>query len=128
MEDRVRIPVSRDDPDVILISSDPTSDTEVVSEQEPETILSSAELEKSFQAFEQSLKMRQELSQIEEVTEEDEPKEFPTHFSDTDRHEAEIQDALTEMDTYDPDTMKPLHERDRKLEERIKKLVETTKE
>ena len=54
--------------------------------------------------------------------------EFPSHFSDTDRPEPEIQDMLTEMDTYDPDSMKPLHERDRKLEERIKKLVETTKE
>ena len=106
-------------PIAVELTADPTSETQGLSETEPdheveEFTLSYEELQRSVDAFERSIQRSQNLSQISEV---EEDLELPSHFSDDDRPDPHIYNWLVDHDPYDP--CKAKAEQYRVLEEHI---------
>ena len=71
---------------------------------DPHTTLTQEELKRSFYRFEESIRLHEEKS-LAASEEEEEVINFPTHFSDGNRVDEEIQTILDEMDPIDPMTM-----------------------
>ena len=89
--------------------------------EDPHTTLTQEELTKSFYRFEESIRLHEEKSLAAYEEEEEEVINFPTHFSDGDKLDEEMQTILDDVDPIDPRTMD-----DSVMAEKIHNLVKRT--
>ena len=113
-------PRSTDEPS--LNTDDPLNQIEinVAPVSESDTTLSKDELAKSNRKFEESLRIHMERTKGQEELEEEESMlELPSHFSEGNEVQDEVQEILNELDPIDPVTRK-----DDVMTKRIQELVE----